>query len=168
VRELLDWLIDYLVKLFGPYRDPPLSSITVIGISIMVCMITIGANYLLLDVEKLRQQTREINEWNLQMRQAILSNDKKQIAKLKKKEAYIRELQANVTAQRMKPTLIFMIPLWIFFIIFAAVFNNPAYGYVVVTPFPIPFAGDKLNFGSWYILCSILILPILQKIFKLT
>jgi len=165
---LLDWIIDYLIKLFGPYRDPPLSAITVMGISILVCMITIAANYLLLDVEKLRKQTMEINEWKLQMRQAILSNDKRQIAKLKKKEAYIKELEASVTAQRMKPTFIFMIPLWIFFIIFAAVFSNPEYGYVVVTPFPIPFAGYKLGFGSWYILCSILILPILQKIFKLT
>lgn len=165
---MLDWIVDSITKWLGPYRDPPLSSLTVIAISITVCLITILANYLLIDVEKIRKYTAEINEWRLQMRQAMLNNDRKQIMKLKKKEAYIKSLEAEVTAQRMKPTLIFMIPLWIFFIIFAAVFNNPEYGYVVISPFSIPFAGYKLSFGSWYILCSILILPILQKIFKLT
>lgn len=165
---MLDWLIDALVKLFGPYRDPPFSSLTVIGISIVVCLVTILANYLLIDVDKIRKYTTEINEWRFQMRQAILNNDRKQIMKLKKREAYIKSLEAEVTAQRMKPSLIFMIPLWVFFIIFATVFNNPEYGYVVVTPFPVPFAGYKLSFGSWYILCSILIFPVLQKIFKLT
>ncbi|MCS7097007.1 MAG: EMC3/TMCO1 family protein [Candidatus Methanomethylicia archaeon] len=165
---MFDWIVDSLIKLFGPYRDPPLSSLTIIGISIMVCLITMFANYILLDIDELKKKTMEINEWRLQMRKAIISNDRKQVMKLKKREAYIKSLEAEVMAERMKPTLIFIIPLWIFFIIFAAVFNNPEYGYVVVTPFPIPFAGNKLGFGSWYIICSILILPILQKIFKLT
>ncbi|MEM3615068.1 MAG: EMC3/TMCO1 family protein [Candidatus Methanomethylicia archaeon] len=163
----MDWIVDSLIKIFGPYREPPISTITVIGISMMVGLITVLANYLLLDLDKIRRHTAEINEWRMQMRQAMISNDRKQIVKLKKREAYIKGLEAEVTSQRMKPTLIFMIPLWIFFMIFAAVFNTE-YGYVAVTPFSVPFAGYKLSFASWYIICSILIFPILQKIFKLS
>ncbi|HDO20579.1 MAG: EMC3/TMCO1 family protein [archaeon GB-1867-097] len=164
---MLDQIVKIITDLLGQYRYPPLSSISVLLVSILVGLITIAANYLLLDVKKLREYSREIMEWRREMQEALMKNDRKTIVKLKKREAYISKLNAELMSQRMKPSLIFMIPLWFFFIIFAAAYNTEV-GYVIKMPFSIPFAGDKLNFGTWYIICSLLVFPILQKIFKLS
>ncbi|RLE51628.1 MAG: hypothetical protein DRJ26_02520 [Candidatus Methanomethylicota archaeon] len=164
---MLDWLVKIISDFLGPYKYPPLSTISVLIISIGVGLTSVLANFLLVDVKKLRSYSEEIKEWRREMRKALLSGDKKQIVKLRKKEPYIRRIEAEVMAERMKPSLIFMLPLWIFFIIFAGAFTTEI-GYVAQLPFSIPFAGDKANFVTWYIICSILTLPLLQKAFKLS
>ncbi len=164
---MLDWIVNWLSNVLGPFRYPPLSTIAVLLISLGVGLTTVIANYIFLDVNKLRKIAAEVKEWRREMRIALMNNDKKKLTKLRKKEPYIRRLEAELMAERMKPSLIFMIPLWIFFIIFAGVFATEL-GYVAKLPFSLPFAGDKANFVTWYIICSILTLPIIQKIFKLS
>jgi len=164
---MLDWLVKMISDLLGPYKYPPLSTISVLAISLGVGLTTVLANHLLLDIKKLRSYSQEINEWRREMRKALMSGDRKLMVKLKKKEPYIRKIEAEVMAERMKPSLIFMLPLWIFFIIFAGAFTTEI-GYVAQLPFTLPFAGDKANFVTWYIICSLLTLPLLQKAFKLS
>lgn len=164
---MLDWLVDIIRNLLGPYRYPPLSTISVLAISLGVGLTTALANYILLDVKKLREYAQEITQWRREMRKALMNGNKKLTIKLRKKEPYIKKLEAELMAERMKPSLIFMLPLWLFFIIFSGAFATEL-NVVAFLPFSIPFAGDRASFVTWYILCSILTLPIIQKALKLT
>lgn len=164
---MLEWLVDIIRNLLGPYRYPPLSTISVLAISLCVGLTTALANYLMLDVKKLREYAAEISQWRREMRKALTTGNKKLMIKLRKREPYIKKLEAELMAERMKPSLIFMLPLWIFFIIFSGAFATEL-NVVAFLPFPLPFAGDKANFVTWYIVCSLLTLPIIQKILKLS
>ena len=142
---MFEGVVDWLKNLLGPFRYPPLSTISVLIISIAVGLITIAVNYLLLDVEKLKNYAAEISEWKREMRQALASGDRKKLVKLRKREPYIRKIETELMAERFKPSLIYMIPLWIFFIIFAGVFSTEV-GYVAKLPFSLPFVGDRASF----------------------
>lgn len=139
----------------------PLSTFTIMGISILVAFLNSGINRALVSHfvgwDQYKSMQREMAEWRSQQMAAMRANDKKQLEKLKKKESQIMNMQK----QMAKPQMILFgisfiyIVVWIFFL-------TPTYGQTTVAY--LPGFGNTFVFGPrgamgvfyWYPICSLL------------
>ena len=77
------------------------------------------------DIEKMNKVMKETNEWRKQYTDAIKKRDKARIEELKKKQAYVNKMAMEMQQQQMHPTLIYVTPsfmLWI--LVFASIFRQ--------------------------------------------
>jgi len=83
------------------------------------------------DIEKMSKIMKESVEFRKQMMAAVKKQNKKLIAEIKKKQAYVNKMNLEVQQQQMKPMFIYMIPsfmLWI--LVFPYIFG----GVVALSP----------------------------------
>ncbi len=166
--------------LLGP---PPLSTIGILGISLLLAVITSFVNKRLLDIPRLRKITAEVQAWSSEYFKAQRSKDTKALEKLNKKKQYIDKLRGEMMSQQFRPTLFFAVPLLVLFYVL-----NNFYGKIMVAllPFePVPpfnvWAGHFVSnlcmtgtavgsgqpcapFYLWYLICSITSYQIIQRL----
>jgi len=161
-----DWylgIVAYLSNALGPYNDYPLAVVTIFLITIMMALISSGATRALTDVEATRRRMIEVREWQSEYTKAIRSKDEKAIAKAKKRESAIKKAQAEMSRQQMKPLFFTIIPFFVFYYIFYAVFG---YNQVPIaySPITLPFVGDTFNFWTWYLISSFSMSALVQRV----
>ncbi len=156
---------------------PPVSTIFVVSISIILSICISALTRYLVDLEKVNRYMKEINAWRKDMEKAKKTADRRLFRKVKRKQKYIERLQQKVMGERFKPMLFYLVPLMLLFFVL-----NGFYGqnYVAVLPFKIPFtwfgpqddpsssATDKLFFIWWYFLGSLSFGSIVQRLFGIT
>ena len=138
---------------------PPTSTIFILVLSMFLSFITSLANRLLINQEQLRAWRKEVADWTSESREAARSGDKKLLAKVKREQPRILQLQGKMTKQSMKVSFIFMIPfLLLWYLFLNPTFTNPVTGPVIVAHIPsIPgFWSGDLPFYLWYLFCSFL------------
>jgi uncharacterized membrane protein (DUF106 family) len=77
------------------------------------------------DIEKMNKVMKETNEWRKQYTDAIKKQNKERVTELKTKQAYVNKMAMEMQQQQMHPTLIYVTPsfmLWI--LIFASIFRQ--------------------------------------------
>jgi len=162
-------LVAALAAALGPWRYPPLATLFIFILAIILGVTSSIVTKMLVDMESLRKYMEEVNAWQKQYIQAMKSEDKKALAKLKKREPAIKRMQAEMTRQQMKPFAVTFIPFVILWWLFNGVFiENGAPIMVARLPFPLPFLGDNLTFFWWYILSSFSVTTLIQKIFNVS
>jgi uncharacterized membrane protein (DUF106 family) len=147
---------------------PPGSTLFLFTLAAIIALLMSLANRLLTDPERLRAWRREVSDYYRQLREAQRSGDRKQIEKLMKRQQYILQLNARISWQSFKVTLIFIIPLWIVWFFLSGIYreSNIAYFPGVGWHLPIPMFG--LSLFWWYILCSLLFGTLFSHLFGLT
>ena len=68
------------------------------------------------DIEKMNKVMKETNEWRKQYTDAIKKQNKERVTELKAKQAYVNKMAMEMQQQQMHPTLIYVTPsfmLWI-------------------------------------------------------
>ncbi len=159
---------------------PPLSTLGILAISLLLAIITSLVNKRLLDIPRLRKITAEVQSWSSEYFKAQRSKDTKALEKLNKRKEYIDKLRGEMMSQQFRPTLFFAVPLLVLFYVL-----NNFYGRVMVAllPFqPIPpfnvwaghLAGSICSatgsgqpcapFYLWYLICSITSYQIIQRL----
>lgn len=137
---------------------PPLATIIIMAISIVIAFINSGINRALINYfvgwDQYRIMQKEMNEHRSETMKAMRANDKKQIEKLKKKDAQIKSMQAKMA----KPQLVqfgisfVYIVVWIFIL-------TPTFGPNTVAYIPGIAPGALLPEGIsvffWYPICSL-------------
>jgi uncharacterized membrane protein (DUF106 family) len=115
----------------------------------------------------MREWNKEIAMWREESMKASKTGDKKLMAKVKKDQKRIMQLQSKMTWQSMKTSFLWFIPLmllWWFFL-------NPLYinssGPIAVAY--IPWIGGELplTYVYWYLLCSIFSGALLSRLLGL-
>jgi uncharacterized membrane protein (DUF106 family) len=124
----------------------PNSTLFILLLSMSLSFLTASANRLLTNREQLNAWKKEVAEWNENSKKARKSGDKKLLAKVKKKERHILQLQSKMMWQSMKVSLIFMIPFLLIWQLLIGSFGNTTVAY-------IPGYGE-LPLIWWYLLCS--------------
>jgi uncharacterized membrane protein (DUF106 family) len=134
----------------------PYSTFFIMGLSFFLSLVTSLTNRLLTNREQMRAWNQEITSWRQDSLKASRSGDKKLMAKVKKQQKHIMELQSKMTWQSMKTSFIWFIPLlllWWFFL-------TPTYTRPGVAPVAyLPWLGSQpmaLTYFYWYLLCSFL------------
>lgn len=77
------------------------------------------------DIEKMNKVMKETNEWRKQYTDAIKKQNKERVTELKTKQAYVNKMAMEMQQQQMHPTLIYVTPsfmLWI--LVFASIFRQ--------------------------------------------
>jgi len=148
IDELWNWIMAGL----SPYHEIPESTFLILGIALGLSLISNAANRFLVDIEKMKSITKEVNAWRKELDRAKKTNDKKLMDKVMKKQQAIMQLQSKMSWDRMKISILFLAPFWLVWAVLSGFFGQVI---VAVSPFTFPWLlGEKLPFYSWYILCS--------------
>ncbi|RZN55411.1 MAG: hypothetical protein DSO09_04470 [Candidatus Methanomethylicota archaeon] len=164
--EFYNSIVMFLSAMLGPAKNFPLSSLTILLMSIIMLLISSIVTRKFTDVEKTRRIMIQVKEWQDAYMKAVREKDNKQIEKLKKKEAVIKKLQAEIMREQFKPLMFTLIPFMIIFYLFLGVFG---YNQVVVaeSPLTIPFLGNKFTFWIWYLITTFAFSSLIQRLFNL-
>lgn len=164
--ELYIAIVNAISGAMGPAKDYPWAVLTIFFITVVMAVISSGVTRLVVDVDLLRRRGAEVRAWQKEYTQALRAKDEKALARLKKKEATMRAAQAEMSKEQFKPLLFTIIPFFIFYYIFYAVFGYNQIT-VAVSPISLPFVGTELNFWTWYLLSSFSVSSLIQRIFGL-
>jgi len=159
-------IVNGLSYALGPAKDYPLAAVTILLISAGMAIISAVATRALTDVDVMRRRMTEVREWQSAYTKAIRAKDQKVVDRLKKKEATIKRAQAEMTKDQFKPMLLTIIPFFVFYYLFYAVFG---YNQVIVaiSPITLPYIGTDFNFWVWYLVSSFSISSLIQRVFNL-
>ncbi|GEM_PF-1722590 len=160
LSELLSGAAQVLKGLMGWLTLYPLSSLVIIGITILIQLVSGAVQRLLIDLESVKSRMREINEWRREQIKALRSGDRKLLARVMKRQAYITQLQRQVTAETMKPSLVYTIPFFIFFFLLVKVFGSDPVAFFPILNQPLPFYW-------WYLITAFWVTPIMQRVMGL-
>ncbi len=143
----------------------PHSTLFILFLSFAISFATSLSNRLLTNREQLKAWNKEISQWRTDSLQAKRTGDKKLMAKVKKQERHVMQLQSKMMWQSMKTSFLWFIPLmlmWYWGLPQIVDINQPvAYiPWLSVEPFPL------LVF-HWYLLCSFLASALLTRLFGL-
>ncbi|MEJ2252475.1 MAG: EMC3/TMCO1 family protein [Candidatus Lokiarchaeota archaeon] len=183
------------------FKYPPGSMIFVLLISTAIALITAGLTKLLVDTEELERKQTLIKDHQEEKQKIIelADKDRDKYRKMRKrwerKDVMIQKTQSRIGLQRLKPTCVTILPMFIFFAIIRGVFGL---GPVALTPMNanhVPLIGGMLagytnnidlwtvyaygvprtiginagwiSFTGWYFLCSFGMNTLLQRLLKL-
>jgi uncharacterized membrane protein (DUF106 family) len=129
-----------------------------------VSFATSATNRLLTNREQLRDWNKEISQWRSESMKAARSGDKKLMAKVKKQEKHVMQLQSRMMWQSMKTSLFWMVPMLLLWYVVL-----PQLIEVSKTVAFLPWIGPtlQLNVILWYLLCSFLAGIIFNRLFGL-
>lgn len=122
------------------------------------------------NIEKMRRYTTEMKAFRSELSQATKAGDKQKVEKLKKKQQQMQKMQAEMSMDQMKPTLLFMLPLFgVYYLVSHFIGVNTV---IAVAPFPLQLFGIgppvEVNFFWWYFICSFTFSSIISRLFGLT
>ena len=127
---------------------PPGGTIFILLLALCLSFITTLVNRLLANPKQQREWRKEISEYNSQLLKARKADDKKLLAKLKKQESRIMQLQTKMFWQSMKVSLIFFVPFLIIWQLLIGIFG--------VAPLVFVPGIGPLSVFLWYFLCSMM------------
>src|SRR3990170_7465533 len=139
----------------------PLSTLSIMAISIVIAFLNSGINRLLVSRfvgwEQYKTMQKEMSEYRSQQMAAMRANDKKELEKLKKKESQIMNMQKKMA----KPQAILFGVSFLYIVVWIFVLT-PTFGANPVAY--LPGFGGILGFGPlgqmgvfyWYPICSLL------------
>jgi len=157
-------------------------------IIILGILVSIGSGYSrkrFSNVEETKRMSKEVSSYNKELRSAIMNKDKVKEAKLKKKEPQMKQMQAKLARDSLKPTLIFLAPLmFVWILLLPRIIGNDWFT-IPAASSPISMnillfstAAVELSNGTiipnavptffWYLIASIAFQGIIMKLLKLT
>lgn len=142
----------------------PNSTFFILLLSFAISFATSLSNRLLTNREQLRAWTKEISQWRADSLKARRTNDKKLMAKVKKQERHMMQLQSRMTWQQMKTQGLLFIPLLLMWYVFLPQIVN-----ISETVAYLPWLSGELplNVILWYLLCSFLASTLLTRLLGL-
>lgn len=164
IYDIFNGVVAAISNGLGPWNDYPLAGVLIIILTVIMSAISAAATRATVDVDVMRRRNAELKEWQSAYSAAMRAKDEKTIAKLKKREPAIKRAQTEMSKDQFKPLMITMIPFFIFYYVFAAVFGNNQL-IVAYSPINLPFVGSNFNFWIWYFICSFSVSSIVQRLF---
>jgi len=145
-------------------RVIPYSTFFILFLSFAVSFATSFSNRVLTNREQLRAWSKEIAEWRSDSLKARRTGDKKLMAKVKKQEKHIMQLQWKMSRQQLKTSVLWFIPLMLMWYVFLPQIINI---YEVVAY--LPWFGEELRLSVflWYLLSSFLVSALFTRLFGL-
>jgi len=171
-------IIHYLLwpEVWLIYNINPLFTIGILCLSLgIVTGSSIFARFMI-DIPRLKRYQKEIEKFNKMKKEAYEKENHKLILKVKRKQKYIEKIQRKMAWQRMKPSLITMVPFmiiffvlnWLFTGIIVAVFPFNAWEAPIIGMFivgrPLSPRGFGLYFAGFYITSSFGFSFLIQKL----
>jgi len=142
----------------------PYSTFFILGLSFLLSFVTLLTNRLLTNREQMKAWTQEIAAWRNDSLKATRSSDKKLMAKVKKQQQHIMQLQSKMMWQSMKTSFIWFIPLMLLWWFFLTPLYTGLEGPIAVAFVPGIGGEWQLTYFYWYFLCSIFSQALLSRL----
>ena len=140
-------------------------SMIVFSVSLIWAFLSIWIRQRFIGQKQFTQWQAEIDEWNKEKRRAEVIGDKKMLARLKRREKRIMQIQSKLFKRQTAAIFLNMgifLGIWQILIFY---FGNKPVAYL---PFSIPLLTgpppNPLNFFYWYGVCSFLSMTIASKV----
>jgi len=146
--------------------DIPNSTIFLLLLTMVLTLATSATNRLLTNREQVMAWNQEIAAWRSDSIKATRTGDKKLLAKVKKQERHIMQIQSKMMWQNMKTMFLWFIPLMLLW----GMFLGPLYMGVEAVAY-LPWAPNSpfpLQLFLWYLLCSFMFSTLFNKALGLT
>jgi len=141
----------------------PYSTFFTIGVAVAISLSTTLLNRRFMNRGQVAAWQREISKWNDERNLAKKTADKKLLAKVKKQEPRVMQLQTRMFYQSMKTFLVTFIPLIVTWQVLMGFYGNTA---VARLPDGVVYGQFfDLPFFFWYIICSFLVGSVSSRIF---
>jgi len=148
---IIEDIVAWFVVALTPYSKMPESTLFTIGVAVLLGLMSSTAAKLLVDYDMVRSTMKEFQAWRREMDKARKANDNQTLSKLMKKQQAMMKLQSRASLEQFKVTGVTFVPFLVLWYLLSAVFGEHV---VAVSPFPLPLAGENLNFISWYFISS--------------
>jgi len=134
------------------------------ALAFLVSFATSLTSRFLTNREQLKAWNKEIREWRTESMKATRAGDKKLMAKYKKQERHVMQLQSKMTLQSMKTSVLWFVPLMLMWYVLLP--QIVPIGEIVAY---IPWISGEfpLNVFLWYLICSFLAGAVFQRLFGL-
>ncbi|MFQ6095518.1 MAG: EMC3/TMCO1 family protein [Candidatus Bathyarchaeia archaeon] len=142
--------------------NPPASTFFTVALASAISLVTTILNRKFVDWKQITAWKREIDKWNAERRLAKKTGDKKLLAKVKKQEPRMLQMQSKMFSQQMKTSMVTFIPLIIIWQVLMGFFQS-----FPVARLPGIYVGEfiEIPFFYWYMICSFFTHTILSKVF---
>jgi uncharacterized membrane protein (DUF106 family) len=136
------------------------------------CLYAVGRRKFV-DIDKMRRYNAEMKAFRSELSAATKAGDKAKVDKLKRKQLQMNKMQAEMSMDNMKPTLLFMVPLLGVYYIVSSFIKGAI---LVISPIDTlfhvgPFALGwliQVPFFWWYMICSFTFSGIITRLFGLS
>jgi len=121
------------------------------------------------DIDKMRRYNAEMKAFRSEMSAAQKAGDKQKLDKMKKKQLQMQKMQAEMSMDNLKPTLLFMLPLLGVYYLVSSFIKNAI---LAVSPIPLQIFNYgppiEVPFFWWYMICSFTFSQIITRLFGLS
>ena len=147
-------------------KDPPASTIFLMVLAFAVSALTTYISRRSVNVEEYRRAMEESSHAQQELMAAMRSGNQSRIQKAQQRQKGSQQTQMKNSNAQMKTSMYTMIPMLIMWQILGGFYGRSTG--VAWMPFnPILF-GTKLNYITWYIICSFTASIIMRRVFGLS
>lgn len=148
-------------------KETPASTLFLMVLAFVVSALTTYVSKRGMNVEEYRRSMEESSHAQQELMAAMRSGNQRRIQKAQQRQKVSQEAQMRNSNAQMKTSMYTMIPLLIMWQILGG-FYGRSVG-VAWMPFdPILWSGTKLNYITWYIICSFTASIIMRRVFGLS
>jgi uncharacterized membrane protein (DUF106 family) len=146
-------------------KTPPFATYAILAIAISLGLITSFVNARMTDLKSYRKMMLDSARAQHQMMDAAKSGNQRAIDKAQKKQQEVMGQQSKMSMDRMKISLLFMIPFLLIWQLLGSFFGNIIIAYF---PFDFPMVPKELSVANWYLICSFASSVIISRLLGLT
>ena len=147
-------------------KEPPSSTLFLMALAFVVSAITTYISKRTMNVEEYRKSMEESSHAQQEMMAAARSGNQRRIQKAQQRQKKSQQTQMKNSNAQMKTSLYTIIPIMIMWQILGR-FYGTSTG-VAWMPFDPIIFGTKLNYITWYIICSFTASIIMRRMFGIS
>jgi uncharacterized membrane protein (DUF106 family) len=163
-------MIDLLPRLAAQSMDflkePPASTLFLMVLAFVVSAITTYISKRSMNVEEYRKSKEESSHAQQELMAALKSGNQRRIQKAQQRQKESQQTQMKNSNAQLKASLYTTIPIIIMWQILGR-FYGVSTGVAWMPFHPIIF-GRKLNYATWYVICSVTASLIMRRVFGLS
>ena len=147
-------------------KEPPASTLFLMVLAFVVSALTTYISKRSMNVEEYRRSMEESTHAQQELMAAMRSGNQRRIQKAQQRQKDSQQAQMKNSNSQMKSSMYTMIPLLIMWQILGGFYGRSAG--VAWMPFDPILFGTKLNYITWYIICSFTASIVMRRVFGLS
>jgi len=164
---MLDLLPSFVALSLDYLKDPPVSTIFLMVLAFITNAVTTYINTKTMDVEKYKESMIASSYAQQELMAAMKSGNQRRLQKAQQQQKEVQQAQMKNSNTMMKSSVYTIIPLWVMWSILGN-FYGQSIGVAWIPFNPVLWSGTKLNYITWYIICSFTASIIMRRVFGLS
>jgi len=164
---MIDLILGLVAQSLDFLKDPPTSTIFLMVLAFVISAITTYITKRYMNVEEYKNSMIESSHAQQELMAATKSGNQRRIQKAQQRQKEAQQIQMKHSSAQTKTTMYTIIPIMIMWQILGRFYGRSTG--VAWMPFdPILWSGRKLNYITWYVICSFTASLIMRRLFGIS